>query len=329
MRDKRMTSWRLSSKQIVESLTTVNILTCVCDPWRCSSWPCNRPRHPRSCPLWPAPFWTVVRRWWTGGPSQTGRWCRRYRPRRDVQSARRLKDRKGTSQAQWVCVHQRIALYKMYLLLLLNPDFFLMIFLLLHCPLREIRVALSGYGTAAARAALTIFLSVCVQYFRASQQWCGCQCLGIFNVRTDVAECDCTRGLCGHRKESLHWKSILGEKSFAAPGTKTCVSIAPGFSVGQLPTELSLPSVATVAGRSYTGLGTPLTATSFQAINVLSSFVAKHSLKYAYVFASARFCYCDWWLIRAFESVNWKGSVHLLVANSVSCNYIIISIYGW
>ena len=34
-------------------------------------------------------------------------------------------------------------------------------------------------------------------------------------------------------KESLYWKLTLGEKSLAAPGTRTRVSIAPGFSVGR------------------------------------------------------------------------------------------------
>ena len=46
----------------------------------------------------------------------------------------------------------------------------------------------------------------------------------IFNARTDVNACDCTQGMYGHHKESLHWKLTLGEKSFAAPGNRTCVS---------------------------------------------------------------------------------------------------------
>ena len=33
-------------------------------------------------------------------------------------------------------------------------------------------------------------------------------------------------------QESLHWKLTLGEKSLAASGTWTCISIAPGCSVG-------------------------------------------------------------------------------------------------
>ena len=33
--------------------------------------------------------------------------------------------------------------------------------------------------------------------------------------------------------ESLHWKLTLGEEAYAAPGTRTHVSIAPDFSVGR------------------------------------------------------------------------------------------------
>ena len=55
---------------------------------------------------------------------------------------------------------------------------------------------------------------------------------GIFNVRTDVDAYNCTPGLYGHRK-NLHWKLILGEKSLAAAGTRTRVSVTPGFSVGR------------------------------------------------------------------------------------------------
>ena len=72
--------------------------------------------------------------------------------------------------------------------------------LVLLCPSGQIRAPLSGYSTAAARAALPIAVSVCsiflcrnngaaasfcsathscqcVQYFLVSKQWCGCQCL--------------------------------------------------------------------------------------------------------------------------------------------------------
>ena len=41
---------------------------------------------------------------------------------------------------------------------------------------------------------------------------------GIFNVRTDVDTCDCTRGLYGHRQKVGTGMLTLGEKSLAAPG---------------------------------------------------------------------------------------------------------------
>ena len=69
---------------------------------------------------------------------------------------------------------------------------------LLLWPLQETGVALPRYSTAATRAVLPIPVSVCS----------NCLCLNsgmaarvwIFNVRTDVDACDCTRGLYGHRK---------------------------------------------------------------------------------------------------------------------------------
>ena len=63
---------------------------------------------------------------------------------------------------------------------------------------------------------------------------------GTFNVGTDVNACDCTWELCGHCK-SLHWKSTPGERSLAAPGTHTCISIAPAFSWDAQPAELFPP----------------------------------------------------------------------------------------
>ena len=52
------------------------------------------------------------------------------------------------------------------------------------------------------------------------------------NVHTDADAVDCTGGLCGH-PERVHWKLTLGEKSLAAPGTSTRVSIEPGISAGR------------------------------------------------------------------------------------------------
>ena len=58
----------------------------------------------------------------------------------------------------------------------------------------------------------------------------------ILNVLTDVEACDGKRGLYGHRRKrvctkSSHYNNNNNVKFFAAPGTRTRVSIAPGFSV--------------------------------------------------------------------------------------------------
>ena len=86
------------------------------------------------------------------------------------------------------------------------------------------------------------FLSVCA-VFSCVQTVVWLPVLGIFNVHTYIDACDCTRGpSAGHR-----WR-VCTEKSLAAPGTRTCVGIAPGFSVGL--TELSPPLHASTS-RSF------------------------------------------------------------------------------
>ena len=58
----------------------------------------------------------------------------------------------------------------------------------------------------------------CVQYFRVSKQWYGCQCLG-FLTRAQmlmhvIAHGDCTR----HRERFSHWKLTLGKNLLPNPG---------------------------------------------------------------------------------------------------------------
>ena len=69
-----------------------------------------------------------------------------------------------------------------------------------------------------------------VQYFRVSKQWYGCQRLG-FLTCWQVLMHAIVHGSC-RNTVSLWWKATLGEKSLAAPGARTHVSVAPGFSVG-------------------------------------------------------------------------------------------------
>ena len=79
------------------------------------------------------------------------------------------------------------------------------------------------------RAALPI-LSACAVFSCVQTVVCLPAC-GIFNKRTDVDACSCTRGLHGRRKRVCR-KLTLGEKYLATQGTRTRVSIAPGLSVG-------------------------------------------------------------------------------------------------
>ena len=73
-------------------------------------------------------------------------------------------------------------------------------FLVLPCPWREIQVGCLTCIKRSSRKNSATHSYQCVQYFPVSKRWYGCQCFGIFNVRTDVNDCDCTRGLYGHRK---------------------------------------------------------------------------------------------------------------------------------
>ena len=96
---------------------------------------------------------------------------------------------------------------------------------------------LTREGTAAARAALPIPISVCA-VFSCVQAMVWLPDLGfgdwdwdfgIRNVRTRLIA-----GAVYGNSESLHWKLTVGEKSLVAPGNRTRVRIfASGFSVGR------------------------------------------------------------------------------------------------
>ena len=68
----------------------------------------------------------------------------------------------------------------------------------------------------------------CVQYFRVSKQWYGCQCLGILTCAHMLMHAIAYWGLRGHRK-----RVCSGRKIACRTGIRTHVSIAPGFSVGR------------------------------------------------------------------------------------------------
>ena len=71
----------------------------------------------------------------------------------------------------------------------------------------------------------------CVQYFRVSTQWYGCQCLG-FLTCTQMLMHAIAHGGCTDTVRKSALKLILGEIFLAALGTRTRVSTAPCFSEG-------------------------------------------------------------------------------------------------
>ena len=93
-------------------------------------------------------------------------------------------------------------------------------FLVLPCLLRDICVTLPGKAQQPQKQCYP-FLSV--WYFPASKQWYGCQCWGF------VTHAQMLMRVMAHK--GLHWKLTRGEKSLAASGTRTRISIAPGLSV--------------------------------------------------------------------------------------------------
>ena len=109
---------------------------------------------------------------------------------------------------------------------------FCLLFLVLHCPLREIQVTSPEQRHSSHRSSATHSCQ-CAQYFPVLKQGCDCQCLGFLRVY----RCWCMRlhtEAVRTPSESLHWKWTLGEKSLAAPGTRTRVSIVPGLLVRSL-----------------------------------------------------------------------------------------------
>ena len=81
------------------------------------------------------------------------------------------------------------------------PNLFCLNFSLfaLHRPWRKTWVASPGSGTAAARAALPIPISVC-SICRLSRQWYGCQCSGFLTCTQLLMHAIAHRRLYGHRK---------------------------------------------------------------------------------------------------------------------------------
>ena len=116
---------------------------------------------------------------------------------------------------------------------------------LLVCAL-SLCVCKQRHGCQCTTAVLPIPIGVCtILVCVQTKAWLPVS--GTFNVCTDVDACDCTQVLYGHCK-SLYWKLTLGEKSLAAPGTPTRISIVLGFSARcctswAIPWPISVPYV--------------------------------------------------------------------------------------
>jgi len=109
----------------------------------------------------------------------------------------------------------------------------------LHCHLWEIQVALNGSLKARQPQEQRYpFLSVCA-VFSCVRTVVWLPMFGIFKVRTDVDVCDCTQGLCGHRKR-VCTESWLGEKSLAISGSRTRASFCTWL-FSQMLNHLSYP----------------------------------------------------------------------------------------
>ena len=73
--------------------------------------------------------------------------------------------------------------------------------------------------------------------------------------RPDVDACHCTRGLYGHRKTVCAGSWFWGENRLAAPGTRTCLNITPGF----FSQALSYPGPKYIPCRTATEVGSQRT----------------------------------------------------------------------
>ena len=127
--------------------------------------------------------------------------------------------------------------------------FFIFYFWYFFVPLREIWVALPGYDTAASEQCYP-FLSACVVFsWVQTTVNTACSIFFFFNVRTDVDACDYTWGWYARHRESA--LKVDSGRNLAAPGTRTCVSTVPGFSVGCSLHQLSYSCSVTSVWDSY------------------------------------------------------------------------------
>ena len=118
------------------------------------------------------------------------------------------------------------------------------------------------------------------QYFWYVQTMVCLPTLGIFSLLTDVDACDFTRE---------HWKFTPGEKSLAAPGTRTRVSIAPGFSFGHSTNWAILPIMYRFFSRCFVFIDESLLQVG-QPVGLAIHYLSLCVLLFGLV-AESRFCF--------------------------------------
>ena len=115
--------------------------------------------------------------------------------------------------------------YKFYLSLLLRSSFYGRIppaFRKTNCVCDRFQFPLhSGSHTPSSRSDLVCVVFLSVQRMR----WLPA--LGVFDVGSNVNACDCSRGCANTVRESAQKVDSVGDKSFAAPVSRTYVSSAP------------------------------------------------------------------------------------------------------
>ena len=109
-----------------------------------------------------------------------------------------------------------------------------------QCPSWGIGGTLSG-KTQQSTEQCYRFLSVCA-VFSCVQTVTWLPVFEIFIVRTDVDACDCTRGLCGHRKRVCTGSWLWEKSPLLHVGLEPASVLHLAFRLDGLPTELSHPS---------------------------------------------------------------------------------------
>ena len=82
------------------------------------------------------------------------------------------------------------------------------------------------------RKSSAIHFYQCVQHFRVSKQWYGCQCLGLLTCAQMLLHV-ITHGGCTETVRESALQAVSGRKMASRTGTRTRVSVACGFSIGR------------------------------------------------------------------------------------------------